>query len=1035
LESESDLERLFDLALDVLTIVGFDGYFKRVNPALARMLGYSSQELLSRPYLSIYHPDDLQKSRELFANLLDEKGEEIIRSENRVICADGTVRWLEWNTRVMPHEGLMYCVARDVTDRRHAESELREAHRLIEANLEELRVLADGQAALRRVATLVATGVSPDDVFAAVSNEVGRLVGTVSATVIKYDDDGEGICYVGSASKVDGAFPVGVHWKFQEGMASFDVYRTGRSARSGAHLITVDGPIGEIHRRMGIVSAVASPIVVEGRLWGAMAVHGQEPLPLDTEERLEKFTELLATAIANAESRAGLARLAEEQAALRRVATLVAAGVSPDDVFAAVSNEVGRLVGTDSATIMKYDDDGAGISFVGVASKMSEAYPLGARWKFEDGMASAEVYRTGRSARGGARDWSTVEGPVGETHHRLGIVSTVASPILVEGRLWGAVAVQSQEQLPLDTEERVEKFTELVATAIANAESRAGLARLAREQAALRRVATLVARGAPPAEVFTAVAEKAGQLLRLDGATMGRYESDGMFTTVAAWNSAAAAFPIGKRWILEGKNIMTLVLETGRPARMDTYAEASGPVGITGREAGFRSSVGTPIVVDGRLWGAMTVASCQEQPLPGDTEARLASFTELVATAIANAESRAGLARLAEEQTALRRVATLVAEGLPPAELFSAVSEEVAGLFGSAAAVLRYDHDGPAIVFVGAARVGIPIGTRWELQEGMASAEVYETRRSARVDSMDWTAASGPVAAAARRIGVVSTVVSPIVVEGLLWGALSISSQVQLLQSDSEERLEKFTELVATAIANAEYRAELAASRRRIVAASDEARRRIERDLHDGIQQRLVSLGLELRVAESSVPTELEEARTTIARVKHGLSLSLDELQEISRGIHPAILAEGGLRPALRTLAGRCAFPVELSGEIDHRLPEPVEVAAYYIVSEALTNATKHANASRVDIEASTHDGSLRLSIRDDGIGGADPARGSGLVGLTDRVEALGGSIQVGSRPGDGTHITVELPLELTQDVDRRSGTGIAVTADESDSS
>jgi signal transduction histidine kinase len=395
-----------------------------------------------------------------------------------------------------------------------------------------------------------------------------------------------------------------------------------------------------------------------------------------------------------------------------------------------------------------------------------------------------------------------------------------------------------------------------------------------------------------------------------------------------------------------------------------------------------------------------------------------------VATAIANAESRAGLARLAEEQAALRRVATLVAEGLPPAELFSAVSEEVAGLFGSGA-VLRYDDDGPAIVFVGDARVEIPIGTRWEFREGMASAEVYRTHRSARVDSMDWKAASGPVAATARRIGVVSTVVSPIVVEGVLWGALSISSQVELLPSDSEERLEKFTGLVATAIANAEYRAELAASRRRIVAASDEARRRIERDLHDGIQQRLVSLGLELRLAESSVPTELEETRTTIARVAHGLNLSLDELQEISRGIHPAILAEGGLRPALRTLARRSAVPVELSGEIDHRLPEPVEVAAYYIVSEALTNATKHANASRVDIDASTQDGSLRLSIRDDGIGGADPARGSGLVGLTDRVEALGGSIHVRSRLGDGTHITVELPFESTQDVDRCPDTGI----------
>src|SRR4051812_47669547 len=183
-----------------------------------------------------------------------------------------------------------------------------------------------------------------------------------------------------------------------------------------------------------------------------MAVHGQQPLPSDTEERLEKFTELVGTAIANAEGRGSLTRLAEEQAALRRVATLVARGVRPDEIFAAVSDEVGRLVGTDSATVMKFDEDGPGIVFVGVASKMSGAFPLGARWKFKPGMASAEVFRTGRSARSDAQDRTNVDGPVGETHRRLGILSAVASPIVVEGRRWGAMAVQSQEPLPLDTE-------------------------------------------------------------------------------------------------------------------------------------------------------------------------------------------------------------------------------------------------------------------------------------------------------------------------------------------------------------------------------------------------------------------------------------------------------------------------------------------------------------------------------------------------------------------------------------------------------
>src|SRR3954467_15758539 len=219
------------------------------------------------------------------------------------------------------------------------------ARTTVRSSGETLERLAEEQAALRRVATLVARGVSPEEIFAAVSNEVGRLVGTDSATVIRFDDDGEGISYVGSASKVSGAFPIGVHWKFQEGMASYDVYRTGRSARSGAHLITVDGPIGDIHRRMGIISAVASPIVVEGRLWGAMAVHGQELLPPDTEERVEKFTELVATAIANAEGRSVLTRLADEQATLRRVATLVARGVRAGELFAAVTQEVVHLFG------------------------------------------------------------------------------------------------------------------------------------------------------------------------------------------------------------------------------------------------------------------------------------------------------------------------------------------------------------------------------------------------------------------------------------------------------------------------------------------------------------------------------------------------------------------------------------------------------------------------------------------------------------------------------------------------------------------
>jgi signal transduction histidine kinase len=293
----------------------------------------------------------------------------------------------------------------------------------------------------------------------------------------------------------------------------------------------------------------------------------------------------------------------------------------------------------------------------------------------------------------------------------------------------------------------------------------------------------------------------------------------------------------------------------------------------------------------------------------------------------------------------------------------------------------------------------------------MASAEVYRTGHSARVDAMDWSSASGPVAGAARAMNIVSSVASPIVVEGRLWGAMNVASADEALPFGLEGRLEKFTELLATAIANAESRSELAASRLRIVAASDEARRRIERDLHDGTQQRLVSLGLAAHMAEADVRADRGDLRAELSRIAAGLADAVAELQEFSRGIHPAILADGGLGPALRALARRSAVPVDLDVTTDTRCPEPIEIAVYYVASEALANTVKHAQASHAEISLTRRDGSLLLSIRDDGVGGADPARGSGLAGLADRVEALGGSIHVHSAAGAGTHITVNLPL------------------------
>jgi signal transduction histidine kinase len=231
---------------------------------------------------------------------------------------------------------------------------------------------------------------------------------------------------------------------------------------------------------------------------------------------------------------------------------------------------------------------------------------------------------------------------------------------------------------------------------------------------------------------------------------------------------------------------------------------------------------------------------------------------------------------------------------------------------------------------------------------------------------------------------------------------------------DTDARMSDFADLVGTAITNAATRAELIASRARIVAAADEGRRRLERDLHDGAQQRLVALGLQTRLAEAAVPPEMQALKQQLCDIVSALTGVSADLQEISRGIHPAILSEGGLGPALKTLARRSAIPVTLDLTIDQRLQDSVEVGAYYVVSEALTNAAKHSRATEVIVSGQTKDSTLSLSIRDDGIGGADVGNGSGLVGLADRVEALGGRMRVKSPPGRGTSLEVSIPLDGT---------------------
>ena len=873
--------------------------------------------------------------------------------------------------------------------------------------------LAEEQAALRRVATLVAQASPPEAVFAAVAEEVGQLLPVDSATMGRYDSDGT-LTFVAHWGRAAARFPVGTRRTLGGHNLGSLVFETGRPARIDRYGDSTSGALGIVVREAALRSAVGTPIVVDGHLWGLIAAGSslEQPLPPDTETRLVSFTGLVATAVANTDGRAALARLAEEQAALRRVATLVARATPPEEVFAAVAEEVGGLLEVDYTVLIRSDPEDR-ITVVGAwtANGAAPPSPVGSRFEVGGRNVSTLTLRTARPARLDA--YVDVTGSIGNTGaHDWGFRSSVGVPISVEGRPWGLilVAYTRDQQLPDDTEERLASFTELVATAIANTQARMELRGFAEEQAALRRVATLVAAGVPPEEAFAAVADEAGRLFLVDWANLHRYEPDGTATIVA---SAGEHIAVGTRLKLDGNDITTLVYQTGRAARIESYDDTSGPLGADARERDARSSVGTPVTVDARLWGMLGVGTSTEQPLPPDAEARLASFAELVATAIANAESHAALTRLADEQAALRRVATLVAHGLPPDEVFSAVSDEVTRLFRSQAAVLRFEHDGPVAVFVGLSNtLDLPVGTRWKFEPGMASAEVYHTGRSARVDAMDWLSADGPVAGTARRLGIVSSVASPVVVEGRLWGAMNLVSTDEPLPFGLEGRLEKFTGLVATAIANAESRSELAASRRRIVAAADGTRRRIERDLHDGTQQRLVSLGLAARIAEADAAADRGALRAELSRIAAGLADAAAELQEFSRGIHPAILSERGLGPALRTLARRSAVPVDLDVSADARYPEQVEIAAYYVASEALANAMKHAQASRIEISLATRNRSLLLSVRDDGVGGANPARGSGLVGLADRVEALGGSIRVHSAAQAGTNITVDLPFE-----------------------
>ncbi|HWT26159.1 MAG TPA: GAF domain-containing protein [Solirubrobacteraceae bacterium] len=390
-------------------------------------------------------------------------------------------------------------------------------------------------------------------------------------------------------------------------------------------------------------------------------------------------------------------------------------------------------------------------------------------------------------------------------------------------------------------------------------------------------------------------------------------------------------------------------------------------------------------------------------------------FTGFVRDVTHRKRDEEALRSLAEEQAALRRVATAVASEADQARLFAVVTEEVGRLLGANSAnTLRFESEREGLV-VGAWSTGgvhaVPVGIRLALDGPTVSGQILRTGRPARVD--DFERVEGSTAEMLRRLGFRSAVGAPIMLAGRLWGAVMISTKDETpFPAGAERRVASFAELVALALANAEARAQVAASRARVIEAGDAERRRIERNLHDGAQQRLVGLSLLLRLASKQLPEGSADARRLLERADAELAEALQELRELARGIHPAVLSDRGLAPALEALAARASIPVEVRLELDRRLPRTVEAAAYYIVAEALTNASKHACASRVQVRVTRADGTAVVDVTDDGTGGADPAAGSGLRGLADRVEALGGTLELESPPGAGTILRARLSCE-----------------------
>ncbi|MEL4317473.1 GAF domain-containing protein [Leifsonia sp. YIM 134122] len=779
---------------------------------------------------------------------------------------------------------------------------------------EDVRRLVE-ERALRDVAELIARAGADVDIIATIVREASRQIQGLPVTLTRFVGERELLVM----ASPNGPAKPGLRIVFEAGTLPDRVLRTGLPFRVDDYRTQPDA---EMAVRFGIAAGVAVPIIVEGRVWGMFNINSSVgPLPRETEAQITAFAQLVTASFDSIDARNQLRAMSEHDETMRSIQH-DAAGSSITELATRLVAYAAKLSGIEHATLTLNG---------GVV--VSAANPI------------MSITNTS------IRPTRVVAFPVTSHHQDIGVLT-------VETTL-PALPDQTAQYLT-----DVSEVTGRMAVASAN---RQHLSVLIDEQASLRRIAEFAARGVlragPVDDILTAICRAASDQLNGQEITLLHFETADTIVAVATYGGPV---PPGVRVVHPPGSLSDRVARTQGTVRVDDFDEL--PSAEIVRKYGIRSGVGVPVFIENRLWGAF-VSTSQVGRLPPDTESRLEGFAKLTWAAIANAEARESLRRLADEQTALRRVAELVARETTLPAVFNAVVEEIARVLdASSASVIRGKGSGS--------------------DAGIVVAEVK------------------PQAAAGSHRAEV-----PILVNGETWGTLGVTSD-SLNRMDGRDRLKPFADLLAAAVTNADHRDGLTQSRARVIAAADEARRRLQRDVHDGAQQRLVHTIIMLKLARDTAGVDGDLADLIADALAHAEEANRD-LRDVVRGILPAALTRAGLSAGIRSLAADTPIPVDLALDVP-RLPTSIETTGYFTVAEAITNAVKHARATRITVTCALSEGGDRLvlTIEDDGVGGADPSRGTGLTGLADRIEASSGTIRIESPDQQGTRVIASIPTD-----------------------